>query len=351
MRWRLAVPGMVILAGCRGGNSGGEAAVLTRVPVGIAIVRTDTISEQVAVVGRLTPIPGGSALLTAPAAGVVQVVRVQIGQVVQAGQLLVDLEIPELASSARELRAAAEIAERDAKRQQELLREGIASEKQVEEKMAAATAGRSAADAAEQLLARASVRSPIAGAVQRVAAHPGERVEAGAALVEVINRNILDLIGSIPSSQLSRLRIGQPALVTAEGVPGSRRGEVRAIAPAVDSLSNAGQVVVRVSSPGEAFRAGAGATATISLGTKRGVRVVPDSALVLVGATMSVFVIGPDSLARVVPVRVGVREGGRAEVEGALSAGDRVATTGAYGLADGMRVVADTGTAKPAEPE
>jgi RND family efflux transporter MFP subunit len=320
------------------------------VPVGTAVVRADTITDQVTVVGRLVPIPGGAALLTAPAAGVVRTIPVQIGEVVAAGQLLVDLDVPELASSARELRAAAEIAERDARRQQELFKDGIASQKQVEEKNANATAAKSAADAAEQLLARARVRSPISGAVQKVAAHPGERVEAGAPLVEVINPGALDLIGATPAAQLGRLKVGQPALVSAEGVSEGRRGLVRAIAPAVDSVTNAGQVVVRVPSPG-GLRAGAGATARITLGTHRNALVVPDSALVLVGDAMSVFVIGPDSVAHVRPVTVGVREGGRVEVSGELQPGDRVATTGSYGLVDGMHVRADTAAPPPTEKE
>jgi len=54
---------------------------------------------------------------------------------------------------------------------------------------------------------------------------------------------------------------------------------------------------------------------------------------------MSVFVVGADSVAHAHHVTVGVRQKGRAEVTGDIQAGDRVATTGAYGLSDGMRVV------------
>ena len=114
---------------------------------------------------------------------------------------------------------------------------------------------------------------------------------------------------------------------------------MHAIAPAVDSASNAGAVVIRVARTGPGLLPGAGATARVNLGQKSGVLVVPDSALVLVGGVMSVFVVGNDSVAHVYPVTIGVRQKGRAEVSGDLHAGDRVATTGAYGLSDGMRVV------------
>jgi multidrug efflux pump subunit AcrA (membrane-fusion protein) len=111
------------------------------------------------------------------------------------------------------------------------------------------------------------------------------------------------------------------------------------MAPAVDSASNAGAVVIRIARAGPGLLPGAGATARVNLGQKSGVLVVPDSALVLVGDVMSVFVIGADSVAHAHPVTVGIRQNGRAEVSGDIKAGDHVATTGAYGLSDGMRVV------------
>ena len=64
---------------------------------------------------------------------------------------------------------------------------------------------------------------------------------------------------------------------------------------------------------------------------------VPDSALVLAGDSMAVFVVSADSIAHQRIVTVGVRQGGRAAVQGSLAPGDRVVTSGAFGLQDGMR--------------
>jgi HlyD family secretion protein len=69
------------------------------------------------------------------------------------------------------------------------------------------------------------------------------------------------------------------------------------------------------------------------------VLVVPDAAIVLAGGSNVVFVVGPDSIAHQRAIRRGVRAGGRTEVQGELRPGDRVVTTGAFGLQDGMRVV------------
>lgn len=303
------------------------------------MVAEDTITDQLQVVGRLVPIPGGSALLSTPAAGIVKAVHVQVGASVMPGQLLVELDVPELAATARQLTSAAEVAERDAKRQQDLLAQGITSRREADEKAAGATSARSAADAAVKLLARAEVRSPLRGGVQRVIARAGERVDAGAPLVEVIDGRTLDLVAAVPGADLGRLKREQSAVVRDETAGASLTGHVVAIAPGVDSITNAGQVVIRVPNSEGRMHAGGGATAILRIGQRSHALLVPDSAIVVVGDSLAVFVIGVDSVAHARTVSVGVRHGGRSEVHGSLKPGDRVVTTGAYGLTDGMRVV------------
>lgn len=337
---------LVLLAASCGGGEGDQAEVTPRVPVGTAIAVTDTVTEVVTVVGRLTAAPGGSALLTAPAPALVKWIPVQIGAVVRKGALLVELEAPELTTNARTLAAQAEIAEREAARQQELLRQGITSQRAADEKAAEATGARSAAMAAERLLARARVTSPIDGAVQRVLVQPGERVDAGAPLVEVIDGSTLDLVAAVQAADLGRLKASAVASVMADGATESRAGRVQALAPAVDSLTNAGQVVIRVPNANHALRAGAGATGTVVVGGLHRALVIPDSALVVLGDSLAVFVVGADSVAKARTVAVGVRRSGRAEILRGLVAGERVVTSGAFGLTDGMRVV-PSGAGKP----
>jgi membrane fusion protein (multidrug efflux system) len=333
----LVIAGLSLVT-CRPASPEAGAAT-TAVAVGIGVVTRDTITETLELVGRLTPIPGASAQLVAPVDAVVRSVPVQVGQRVRAGRLLIELDAPELVSQARSLRAAAEAAESDAARQRELFRQGITARRQLEEREATATSSRSAADAAEQLLARAGVLSPLAGSIQRVLVQQGERVSAGQPLVEIVNGSSLDLVASASPADLVRLAVGQRATITGDAAGPPQAGRVHAIAPGVDSLTGAGVVVIRLPSAGQALRPGGAATARVALPVVHDALLVPDSALVLVAGTMTVFVIGTDSLAHARAVEVGARSSGRAAIRGGLSPGDRVATMGAYGLVDGMRVV------------
>ncbi len=331
----------VLAAACSRGESADDAASSlssTRVPVALAAVTRDSLIEEQALTGRLTARPGGAALLAAPAAGVVRAVRAQVGDRVVRGQTLLELDVPELAADAEQRASAAAQAEREAERQRRLLADGVTSTRQAEESEAAARQAAAAAAAARDLLARTRVASPISGRVQDILVQPGERVDAGKALAQVIAGDTLDLIAAVPAASLGRLKRGQPALVVQEGDSTPHPGWVAGLAPGVDSATGAGQVVVRVPNPDGALRAGAGAEARIRLGVRRDVLLVPDSAIALAGDSNVVFVVAKDSIAHARAVVRGARQGGRSEVTGNLAPGDRVVTTGVFGLEDGMRV-------------
>lgn len=339
---RLVTSGLVLfICGC-GKSEGDPAATPTRVPVETAVVELGDIAETVSLVGRLTPPPGGSVILTAPADAVVRGVHVQVGQPVSKGQLLIDLDAPDLQKEARSLRAEAQRANQELKRQEDLLAAGITAKRQVEEATTTATGANAAADAAEQLLARTRVTAPIAGALQSLGVNAGERVAAGDSLLEIVNARNLDLIATAPAPSLARLRVGQGATVQPEGSPSTAAGIIRGISPAIDTTTNSGTVVIRLNQFDPSFRPGAGGTATVTLSVHHGALLVPDSALIASGTETTVFLVRSDSTVKAVPVTVGVRSKGRVEVTGEIKAGDIVVTTGSYGLADSMRVAPET---------
>ena len=269
----------------------------------------------------------------------VRAVRAQVGDRVARGAAVVELEVPELAAEAAQQAAAAAQAEREAARQQQLLADGITSARQAEEATANARRAAAAASASRDLLARTRVTSPVAGRVQEVMVQPGERVDAGGALAQVVATDTLDLAVPVPAPELARLRAGLPVDVVQDGDTAVVHGWLAGLAPGVDTLTNAGEAVIRVPNRAGRLHPGATATARIRLGIRPDVLVAPDSALVLAGDSTVVFVVGPDSVAHARSVVRGLRADGRTEIRGDVREGDRVVTTGAFGLEDGMHVV------------
>jgi membrane fusion protein (multidrug efflux system) len=338
---RLVAAALVALVacGCGGGGDAAQRTAPARVPVALGTLARDSLAETLALTGRLEAPPGGAALLAAPAAGVVRAVRVQVGDRVARGAVVIELEVPELAAEAAQKAAAAAQAEREAARQQQLLSDGITSARQAEEAAASARQATAAAAAARDLLARTRVTSPLTGQMQEVMVQRGERVDAGRALAQVVATDTLDLVVPVPAPDLARLRTGLPADVLQDGDTAVAHGWLAALAPDVDTLTNAGEAVVRIPNRAGRLHPGASATARIRLGVRHDVLVAPDSALVLAGDSTVVFVVGPDSVAHARAVVRGLRADGRTEIRGQVRAGDRVVTTGAFGLEDGMHVV------------
>jgi hypothetical protein len=100
MRWQIGLAIVATVAACgKKADDGAEPSPL--VPVGIGTVAQDTISQVITLTGRLVPLPGGSALLSAPADAMVRTVAVQIGERVRQGELLIELDAPDLAANAK----------------------------------------------------------------------------------------------------------------------------------------------------------------------------------------------------------------------------------------------------------
>lgn len=337
-----AIPLLLFSIACHGG--GAEQQGVPNVTVETATVVADSITDQVELIGRLTTPPGGSALLSAPAAGVVGPVSATVGSRVSRGATIVTLDVPELEANARQLAAAADLAEREAARQQKLLADGIAARKQVDQATSDAVSARAAAGAAEALLARTRIASPIDGVVQRVMVQSGVRVESGAPVAEVVAPGTLEFDAAVSAAVLGRLRAGLSATILIDGDTAAIEGKVRAVAPAVDSLTNTGLVIVRVGRSGTA-RPGAPARARVALGGRRSALLVPDAAITRVGDSLAIYLVGPDSLAHQRIVRLGARSAGRTEIHGDVRPGDRIVTAGSAGLTDGVRL-----TIAPATP-
>lgn len=329
-------PLLLLLAACHGGA--GAAGTALDVPVSVATVRRDSIAVEFEADGRIVSRPDGAARLTAPADAVVGGVRVAFGQRVGAGATLIVLTAPDVEAQAASLHSQATAAQANAERQRQLLADGIAARRQVEEEIAAADALTAQAAAAASLRDRLRVRSPIAGVIATLAVNPGERVAAGQALVEVVDPARIQVVATVPAARLAEIRVGQRAMLRVAGSTTEWPATVEQVGATIDSLSNTGQVVMRPRAPAAALRPGSGVTIRIQTVVHRNVLIVPTTAIVLVGRTPTVYVVGADTVARAREVTVVARNADRAEVTGEFKAGDRVVTVGAYGLPDSARV-------------
>lgn len=286
----------------------------------------------------------------------------EVGQRVQAGQLLAQLDASDLslASQAAQAQVSAaqtqrDLAAADLKRFSELKAQGFISGAELERRQAAL-------DAADASLRQARAQGAVqgnqagytrlladaAGVVVAVDAEVGQVVSAGTPVVRLARDGARDVVFAVPEDRLASVKPGSTAQVrlwaAAQGGPaaGALSGTVREVAASADPATRTYQV--KLALPADAVIP-LGATAYVSLaGSATGVAAIklPTSALMrAVGAQggTSVWVFDPaTSTVQPRTVQLAGADGNHMLVASGLKAGEEVVAAGVHVLSAGQKV-------------
>lgn len=286
-------------------------------------------------------------------------VRVNVGDVVKAGQVLatfsaetVQADVAQMRASLLEAQANAAEAAANAERARSLQATGALSQQQIQqyttaEKTAQARveAARATLNAQQLRLKYTQVVAPDSGVISARTATVGAVVGAGTELFRMVRKGRLEWRAEVTSTELRRIIPGTKVSVTAAS-GAVAEGTVRMVAPTVDPQTR--NVLVYVDLPQNAdFRAGMFARGEFALGSSDALT-VPQEALVVRDGFSYVFVLGPDQRVQMRKVQTGRRVADRVEVLSGLDANASIAVRGAGFLNDGDLVRVGTAPAAPA---
>jgi membrane fusion protein, multidrug efflux system len=320
-----------------------------------------------------------SAAISSQVMGYVREVRVQAGDRVTAGQMLVVIDSRDLEANyrraeagreeARSAQAEAEQAAAAAKAQLDLAKVTFGRMKELFDKKSIsnqefdeANARLKAAEAGYQMAVSkgaqvrakiaqaeqevqaagimrgyAEIRAPFSGVVISKTAEPGSMATPGAPLLTVEREGSYRLEVPVDESRVASIRIGQAVSVALDALDRTIAARVSEIVPAVDAASRA--YLVKIDLPALAeLRSGMFGRAVFATGS-RTVLTVPAAAVQERGQLQSVFT-ADDEYARTRLITVGQKMGERVEVLSGLSAGEKVVCPIAPGISDGTRVEA-----------
>lgn len=297
--------------------------------------RSMPIVQQAESVGTL--VGNESVTITAKLTEQVSAVHFEGGELVEREQVLVELiDAEQLA-----LLHQAEATLRESQLQLERLRtlgRDIATAAELDVAEARVDANEAQLDALRSRIRDRTIRAPFDGVIGIRRISVGALVTPGTIIAELDDIDPLKLDFTLPEAYLSSIQLGD--VVTAESIAweGERfTGTVSRIGSRVDPITRAFSVRALISNSERRLRPGMLMTLTIALRETEGI-VVPETALMQVGAESSVYTIDADGTAQRVPVQIGRRLPGAIEILTGIAPGDRIVTTGQLTLRPGDRV-------------
>jgi RND family efflux transporter MFP subunit len=323
--------------------------------------------ERLRVAARVRAKPGLSATITAPVPG--QLVAAsdqplpQLGQRVEAGQLLALLQPNFSEAGAKVAEAQAEFATAKAvldqaeiayDRTKKLAAEQAKSPRELQEAELAHQSAKARYAAAAGLLATfkqaggtsspdapllMELRAPIAGMLNSVAAGPGEVVAANQPVFTVLNPETVWIEASIPESGVARLSKAKDAAVESPREPGrfmpitgDSRGQLLSLGSEVDAATRTVPLIYETTNPDNMFRIGQNIALHVETDRAENALAIPDKAIVEEGDQLIAFVQVSGETFEKREIKTGIRDTGFVQVLDGIKEGERVVTKGAYAI-------------------
>ena len=280
-----------------------------------------------------------------------------IGTPVKAGQMLAEIETPELdqqlLQAQAELataRANAALAEATAKRWQELFASGMVTRQGVEEKNGDLAAKMSVVRALQANVERnqslkrfTRIVAPFDGVVTLRATDVGALINVGGApgseIFVVSDTHKLRVYVSVPQSVVSMLQAGSPATLTVPERPGMKYpATVQSMSRAISSVTGSMLVQLSVDNDGGELLPGGFASVRFEMPRATGTLSIPPSALIFGKDGLRVATVGDGDQVVLKPVKVARDLGTLIELASGLTPNDRVIESPPDGVENGDRV-------------
>jgi membrane fusion protein, multidrug efflux system len=276
-------------------------------------------------------------------AGVVRSARLTPGQVVEAGAVLVALDVSVEAAELRALEAQAELARTTYERLERLGEQRAASQEEVDQARAEMDVARAQIARLGAIIERKTIRAPFRARIGIADVHVGQYLNEGTQLTTL--QGVADAAHvdfAVSQDVAAGLRAGQPVDVFVDD-GGAYAARIVAVDARVDPTTRNAVVRARIDGGARVPAPGASVRVEVPVGPARTAVAVPASALRRGPAGDHVFVIAADqqgqTRARTRAVEAGPQTGDEVILLSGLAVGEQVASAGSFKLHEGVRVV------------
>jgi membrane fusion protein (multidrug efflux system) len=345
---RLIVSCCCALAACEGTPGADQAAGPPPVMVEVDTVLRESITDVVELVGQLEA--EESVMIRPETDGTIESVEFLEGSHVTKGTLLFRLRDDEQAARLREAQAGLTMAQLDYERSKALRSRQTISQAELDHAQSNWLRAQAERDLAEVMLQRTEIRAPFDGVLGARLVSPGDRVDRETDLVPIASVDRLRLVFTVPETAVAVARPGVRVIAQVAPLPDqSFPGEVYFVAPSLDPRTRRLLLKAWIPNPDGKLRPGLFANIRVEIARHEGALTVPETAVAYDIQGSHVWRLDRDNQAERVPVEVGIRQGGRAEiVAGALAENDRIVSAGTHKVFPGAVISKVTAGAAPA---
>ena len=342
--------GVVLLGLFCGCNRNGVASApaKTEPPLEVKTVRpfSGAITRNITLPG--TVLAYQQVTLYAKVAGYLKSITVDKGDRVKEGDLIADIEVPEMLADRAKYKTEVEVADLDYKRLSESQKKApdLVVPQTVDNAKGKLDVAKANLDRTETLLGFAKITAPFPGIVTRRMVDPGAFIPAAtsgsaaqnAAIITLVDCSRVRVQVAVPELETSLITTGQPVGVTVDGLPGrSFDGNVTRFSYALDEATKTMLAEIELPNPKLELRPGMYAVVKIGIERKADALLVPVEALVTERAGASVFTV-VDAKAKKIQVKTGFNDGAYVEIVSGVKADQPVILVGKRTLGDGQAV-------------
>jgi membrane fusion protein (multidrug efflux system) len=294
---------------------------------------------------------------------------VDIGAHVEQGQVLADIDAPQIDANLRMAQAQLELAEANLKlaqtnsvRSQQLFQNRVNSQQELDtvvatEQVQKATRDNAAAalKSAQDMKGFEQIRAPFAGTITARFIDVGSLVTSGSVttvhtLFNLVQSDPVRVLVHVPQADISSVRPDTPATITVDEYPNETfAGKIARNAGAFDPTSRTLLLEIDVPNPNGRLFAGMYAHAKFSLPSPTAALLIPDNAILIDAKGQRIMVVDSSNKIHIKPVQLGRDFGTKTEILSGLDAKDQVVQNPGDDLHEGMPVsIQSAAQGKPA---
>ena len=313
------------------------SAITTDVPVSVIAAQKQWLASSISLAGTINA--SNDVNVISETQGSVRQAHLKVGDIVQAGTVLVEVEdhIPRSNLSTAEI--SYQKAKRDFERSETLFQENSISRSQLDAARLAMQAAENQLEIAKRQLENTKIKTPIAGTVNARLVDVGTMVQPGMPVANIVDITTLKVRVNVSEQEAFRLKTGDPVDISTDVYPGQKfQARVDNIASKSDEAHTYPVEIKLVNNARYPLRAGMFCRIAFTSITATDALAIPRVALVGSVKNAEVFVVR-NGIAYLQQIIVGKQTNEYLEVLNGLSEGDTVVTSGQNNLVDKTRVI------------